>query len=115
MFEQFFDALASVLNFIYTLVPSGIRDVAGFGLAIMGLTVLVMALITPLTVKSTRSMLQMQRLQPEMKRMQEKYKDDREKLNAGVDGVLQARTRSTHWAGVCRCWPRCRCSSSCTS
>ena len=47
----------------------------------MGLTVLVMALITPLTVKSTRSMLQMQRLQPEMKRLQEKYKDDREKLN----------------------------------
>jgi YidC/Oxa1 family membrane protein insertase len=38
-------------------------------------------LITPLTVKSTRSMLQMQRLQPEMKRLQAKYKDDREKLN----------------------------------
>ncbi len=47
----------------------------------MMLTVLVMALITPLTVKSTRSMLQMQRLQPEMKRLQDKYKDDREKLN----------------------------------
>ena len=81
MFEQFFDALASVLNFFYTLVPPGIRPSAGFGLAIMGLTVLVMTLITPLTVKSTRSMLQMQRLQPEMKRLQEKYKDDREKLN----------------------------------
>ena len=40
-----------------------------------------MALITPLTVKSTRSMLQMQRMQPEMKRLQAKYKDDREKLN----------------------------------
>ena len=81
MFEQFFDALASVLNFFYTLIPEGIREVAGFGIAIMCLTVLVMALITPLTVKSTRSMLQMQRLQPEMKRLQEKYKDDREKLN----------------------------------
>ena len=81
MFEQFFDALASVLNFFYTLVPTGIRSTAGFGLAIMGLTVLVMTLITPLTVKSTRSMLQMQRLQPEMKRLQEKHKDDREKLN----------------------------------
>jgi YidC/Oxa1 family membrane protein insertase len=81
MFEQFFDALASVLNFFYTLIPPGIRSVAGFGIAIMCLTVLVMALITPLTVKSTRSMLQMQRLQPEMKRIQEKYKDDREKLN----------------------------------
>ena len=81
MFEQFFDALASVLNFFYTLVPAGIRPTAGFGLSIMCMTVLVMALITPLTVKSTRSMLQMQRLQPEMKRLQEKYKDDREKLN----------------------------------
>ena len=81
MFEQFFDALASVLNFFYTLVPEGLRDTFGFGIAIMGLTVLVMALITPLTVKSTRSMIQMQRLQPEMKRLQEKYKDDREKLN----------------------------------
>lgn len=81
MFDQFFDALASVLNFFYTLVPEGLRSSLGFGVAIMGLTVLVMALITPLTVKSTRSMLQMQRLQPEMKRLQEKYKDDREKLN----------------------------------
>lgn len=81
MFEQFFDALASVLNFFYALTPEGLRNVAGFGIAIMGLTVLVMTLITPLTVKSTRSMLQMQRLQPEMKRLQEKYKDDREKLN----------------------------------
>src|SRR5690606_36413934 len=75
MFEQFFQALGSVLNFFYTLIPS-------YGLSIMLLTVLVMALITPLNVKSTRSMLQMQRLQPEMKRLQAKYKDDREQLNA---------------------------------
>ncbi|MGI9610510.1 MAG: YidC/Oxa1 family membrane protein insertase [Acidimicrobiia bacterium] len=75
MFEPLFDALGAVMNFFYTLIPS-------YGLAIMGLTVLVMILITPLTVKSTRSMLQMQRLQPEMKRIQEKYKNDREKLNA---------------------------------
>ncbi|MCB0953005.1 MAG: membrane protein insertase YidC, partial [Microthrixaceae bacterium] len=75
MFEPLFDALGSVMNFFYTLVPS-------YGFAIMGLTVLVMVLITPLTVKSTRSMLEMQRLQPEMKRIQEKYKNDREKMNA---------------------------------
>ena len=75
MFEQFFEALGSVLNFFYTLIPN-------YGISIMLLTVLVMVLITPLTVKSTRSMLQMQRLQPEMKRLQAKYKDDREQLNA---------------------------------
>lgn len=75
MFEPLFDALGSVMNFFYALIPN-------YGFAIMGLTVLVMVLITPLTVKSTRSMLEMQRLQPEMKRIQEKYKNDREKLNA---------------------------------
>lgn len=74
MFEGFFEALGSVLNFFYTLIPN-------YGISIMLLTVLVMVLITPLTVKSTRSMLQMQRMQPEMKRIQAKYKDDREKLN----------------------------------
>lgn len=74
MFEGFFDLIASVLNFFYTLIPS-------YGASIMLLTVLVMVVITPLTVKSTRSMLQMQRLAPEMKRIQAKYKNDREKLN----------------------------------
>jgi len=82
MFETFFQALASVLNFFFVLVPVGLRPAIGYGFAIMALTVLVMALITPLTVKSTRSMLQMQRMQPEMKRIQEKYKNDREKLNS---------------------------------
>ena len=78
MFEGFFDALGAVLNFFYKIVPFVALK---YGLAIMLLTVLVMAVITPLTVKSTKSMLQMQRLQPEMKRLQNKYKDDRERLN----------------------------------
>lgn len=82
MFDRFFNALASVLNFFFVLVPEGIRPNVGYGFSIMALTVLVMILITPLTVKSTRSMLQMQRMQPEMKRIQEKYKNDRETLNA---------------------------------
>jgi YidC/Oxa1 family membrane protein insertase len=82
MFEPLFDALASVMNFFYTLVPN-------FGVAIMGLTVLVMVLITPLTVKSTRSMLEMQRFQPEIKRIQEKYKNDRERMNQEIMSFYQ--------------------------
>jgi YidC/Oxa1 family membrane protein insertase len=40
-------------------------------------------LLTPLTVKSTKSMIAMQRLQPEIKRLQQKYKgaENRQKLN----------------------------------
>jgi YidC/Oxa1 family membrane protein insertase len=47
----------------------------------MLLTLGIMILLTPLTLKGTRSMIAMQRLQPEMKKLQAKYKDDRQKLN----------------------------------
>ena len=42
-----------------------------------------MLALTPVTVKSTKSMLAMQRLQPEMKKLQAKYKgpENRELLN----------------------------------
>ena len=43
-----------------------------------------MLALTPVTVKSTKSMIAMQRLQPEMKKLQAKYKgpENRELLNA---------------------------------
>jgi YidC/Oxa1 family membrane protein insertase len=69
-----FQALAGLLAFFYDLVPS-------YGLAITLLTLTVMLVLTPLTWKSTRSMLEMQRLQPEIKKLQQKHKHDRAKLN----------------------------------
>lgn len=54
-----------------------------YGFAITGLTVIIMLALTPVTVKSTKSMIAMQRLQPEMKKLQAKYKgaENREMLN----------------------------------
>lgn len=69
-----FQALAGLLAFYYELVPS-------YAAAIALLTITVMLVLTPLTWKSTRSMLEMQRLQPEIKRLQQKHKGDRQKLN----------------------------------
>ncbi len=69
-----FDAIASVLAYCYDLTNS-------FGGAIMLLTLAVMIVVTPLTLKSTRSMIAMQQLQPELRKLQAKYKDDRQKLN----------------------------------
>ena len=40
-----------------------------------------MLITTPLTLKGTRSMIEMQRLQPQIRRLQVQYKDDRQKLN----------------------------------
>ncbi|MCB1004237.1 MAG: membrane protein insertase YidC, partial [Acidimicrobiales bacterium] len=75
MFESFFDAFANVLNFFFEITGES------YGGAIILLTLSVMIILTPLTLKSTRSMMRMQRLQPEMKRLQKEYKDDRQKLN----------------------------------
>ena len=72
-----FDILASILAFFYEFIPD-------YGLAIALLTITVMLLLTPLTLKGTRSMMMMQTIQPEMKRLQQQYKDDRQKLNEEV-------------------------------
>jgi YidC/Oxa1 family membrane protein insertase len=51
------------------------------GLAIIVLTLFVMFIQLPLIAKQTRSMILMQRVQPEIKKIQQKYKDDRAKQN----------------------------------
>ncbi|PKQ16812.1 MAG: hypothetical protein CVT67_03320 [Actinobacteria bacterium HGW-Actinobacteria-7] len=54
--------------------------VGDWGLAIIVLTVLVRLALMPLTLKQTKSMLEMQEIQPKIKELQAKYKDDKEKL-----------------------------------
>ncbi|HKP89385.1 MAG TPA: YidC/Oxa1 family membrane protein insertase, partial [Thermoleophilaceae bacterium] len=51
----------------------------GWGLSIIGLTVVVRLAILPLTFKQVRSMQGLQKLQPEMKKIQERYKDDKKR------------------------------------
>ena len=63
--------LAAILAAIYSVIPN-------YGVAIIGLSILWMLIIAPLTLKSTRSMLAMQKLQPELKKLQERHKDDRQ-------------------------------------
>jgi YidC/Oxa1 family membrane protein insertase len=74
IFDVFFELLAQLMAIFYDLVPS-------YGFTIIALTLVVMIVLTPLTLKGTRSMMMMQQLQPEMKKLQTQYKDDRQKLN----------------------------------
>jgi len=60
-----------------------------YALAIGLVAVVVMLLITPLTLKSTKGMLEMQRLQPEMRRLQAEFKGDRQKMNEAMMKVYQ--------------------------
>ena len=48
-----------------------------------------MLLVTPLKLKSTKGMLEMQRLQPEMRRLQQQYRGDRQKLNEEMMKLYQ--------------------------
>jgi YidC/Oxa1 family membrane protein insertase len=63
----FFEIFSSALSAFYAVIPS-------YGLAIILLTILVRIILLPLSVKQTRSMREMQRIQPEVKRIQGKYK-----------------------------------------
>lgn len=69
--------LARLLDFLHSMTGS-------YGLAIILLTVLARLLIYPLSQKQLSSMAAMQRIQPQMKVLQEKYKNNKELLNAEV-------------------------------
>ncbi len=77
-----FEIAAKVIAFFYSLVPD-------YSFALAMVAVVVMLLITPLTLKSTKGMLEMQRLQPEMKKMQQQFKGDRQKLNEAMMKLYQ--------------------------
>lgn len=67
IFAPIFHAIGWLLAYFYGLVPN-------YAFAITALTIVIMGILTPLTVKSTKSMIAMQKLQPEIKKLQQKYK-----------------------------------------
>jgi len=78
-----FQFLAETLAFFYDLWPS-------YGMAIVLFTIAIYLVLTPLTIKSTRSMIAMQRVQPELKKLQEKHKGDKEALQREMMAFYQA-------------------------
>lgn len=71
-FGEFIDLLAQALKFLNGIVGN-------YGLAIITFTLLIKFALLPLTLKQTRSMKDMQKIQPEMKKIQKEYEDDKEK------------------------------------
>jgi YidC/Oxa1 family membrane protein insertase len=78
IFDPVYNFFGAILAFFYSLFPN---PDYGLGVAIILLTFLVMLVTFPLTAKQAKSMLSMQRAQPEIKKLQAKYKNDRAKLN----------------------------------
>lgn len=82
IFAPLYQAMAWLLAGCYALVPN-------YAVAITLLTIVVMAVSAPLTLKATRSALAMQRLQPELKKLQQKYKGDRLRLNEAMQELYR--------------------------
>lgn len=74
MLDPLYAAIGFLLSVFYSFIPN-------LGVAIILLTLTIMLILFPLTAKQTRSMIAMQRVQPEIKKIQQQYKDDRQKQN----------------------------------
>jgi YidC/Oxa1 family membrane protein insertase len=73
IFQPLIDVFEAVLKFFHNHV--GIS----WGFSIVLLTVVMRAILLPLTVKQFHSMQRLQRMQPQLKALQNKYKDDKQR------------------------------------
>ena len=73
IFQPLIDVFEAVLKFFHNSLG------VPWGWAIVLLTVVIRALMTPLFVKQFHSMQRLQRVQPQMKAIQQKYKEDKQR------------------------------------
>jgi YidC/Oxa1 family membrane protein insertase len=73
-FSPLISLFESIMVFIHAHLVGG-----SWGLAIVGLTVLIRAVLVPLTFRQLKSMQEMQRLAPQISALKEKYKDDKQR------------------------------------
>jgi YidC/Oxa1 family membrane protein insertase len=81
--------LAPLEKLLKWLLQGFYKIIPNWGVAIILLTLLVKILFFPLTKKGSEATLRMQALAPKIKELQEKYKDNRQKLNAEMAQFYQ--------------------------
>jgi len=77
------------------------RYIPNYGVIIIIFSIVTKLMFYPLTQTSTKSMRKMQELQPKLKALQEKYKNDKEKLNAATLKLYQEEKVNP----LSGCWP----------
>jgi len=82
MFAGIFEIPGAVVAWLYALTHN-------YAVAIALIAVIVMVLVTPLILKSTKGMLEMQRLAPELRKLQNEHRNDRQKLNEEMMKLYQ--------------------------
>lgn len=74
MFNWLYELFGSILKFIY------FNTGANFGVALIIFTVFMKIVLLPLSIKQQRSMMAMQKIQPQLVEIQRKYANDKDKL-----------------------------------
>lgn len=81
------EIVVSLIDFFYLIsVKIGFPS---YAFAIIILTIFIKLILFPLSLKQSRSMKNMQKIQPEMEKLQKKYKNNKEKLNQEVMNLYQ--------------------------
>src|SRR5438105_11524924 len=76
--EDAFSPLITVFEAIMVFIHNNLVG-GSWGLAIIGLTVVIRAALVPLTFRQLKSMQEMQRLAPQIQALKQKYKDDKQR------------------------------------
>jgi YidC/Oxa1 family membrane protein insertase len=87
--QPLIDACQWILEFWHDLIDENDDLDGSWGIAIILMTFTVRIAILPLTFKGVKSMQRLQVLQPKIKEIQERYKDDRQRMNAEVMAFYQ--------------------------
>jgi YidC/Oxa1 family membrane protein insertase len=83
-FSPLITLFQSIMVFIHDNLVGG-----SWGLAIIGLTVVIRAVLVPLTFRQLKSMQEMQRLAPQIQALKEKYKDDKQRQQQEIMGFYR--------------------------
>jgi YidC/Oxa1 family membrane protein insertase len=76
--EDAFSPLITLFEHIMAFIHDHLTG-GSWGLAIVGLTVVIRAVLVPLTFRQLKSMQEMQRLAPQINALKEKYKEDKQR------------------------------------
>ena len=82
MFDFIARPFGMLLNFLYEIIGS-------YGISLIIFTILAKLVLLPFQMKSKKSMIGMQKIQPKMKELEKKYKDDKERYAVAVQQLYK--------------------------
>jgi YidC/Oxa1 family membrane protein insertase len=93
--------LDPIVNALYAIVKAIDKPVGNLGWSLVILAAFIRLVFWPLNTAQFKAFLSMQKVAPQLKKLQERYKDDRQKLQAETMAVYKANNVNP----LAGCWP----------